>query len=226
MLPWYDLIPVVSWLVLKGRSRFSGKPIGIFELAIEVAMAAFFALSFAFWPHSFDSWQAVALFALWLVSGVGLAVLFAYDVKWFLLPDKVVYPLIAVGFAMAALHVASAPDMFSAALDTLYAVLVLGGLYFVLHVVSKGRWVGFGDVKLGVFLGLVLGSWPLALLCLFLANFIGCLYVVPLMLMGKISRTSRVPFGPFLMLGFVVAALFGQTLVDWYLALTFSGLMQ
>lgn len=224
-LPWYDLIPVVSWLMLKGKSRFSGKPIGIFELAIEVAVAVFFVLSFTFWPQAFDSWQAVALFGLWLVSGVGLAILFAYDVKWFLLPDKIVYPLIVLGGIMAIVRTVDSPDALGAALNTIYAVLVLGGLYFVLHAVSKGRWVGFGDVKLGVFLGLALGSWPLALLCLFLANFIGCLYVVPGMMMHKITRTARVPFGPFLILGFVIAGLFGQTLVDWYFNLTLSSLV-
>lgn len=222
VLPWYDLIPIVSWVMLRGRSRFSGKPIGKFELIIEIVMAVFFVASFLFWPHEFATWQSIALFISWLISGVGLAILFAYDVKWFLLPDRIVYPLIILGCIMVILRVSEAPAVLPALLDTLYAVLVLGGLYAVLHVVSKGRWVGFGDVKLGIFLGLSLSSWPLALLCLFLANFIGCLYVVPALLMGKMTRTSRVPFGPFLILGFIVTGLFGHVLIDWYLAFTFS----
>lgn len=225
-LPWYDLIPIVSWIALKGKSRFSGKPIGVFELAIELLVAAFFVVSFAVWPYDLGSVQAISLFVLWLISGVGLAILFAYDIRWFLLPDKIVYPLIAIGALMAVIRIVGSPEVLNTALDTLYAVLMLGGLYFVLHTVSKGRWVGFGDVKLGVFLGLVLGSWPLALLCLFLANFIGCLYVTPLLWAKKLKRTSRVPFGPFLILGFIVTMLFGQRFIDWYIAFTFSGLMQ
>lgn len=222
-LPWYDLLPIVSWLVLRGKSRFSGKPIGYFELVIEVVMLLFFVTSYAFWPFGFEVWQNIALFILWLVSGVMLAILFAYDLKWFLLPDKVVYPLIGVGVLMAGLQISTQPDVAGAILDVVLAVAILAGLYFVLHVASKGKWVGFGDVKLGIFLGLALANWPLALVCLFLANFIGCLYVIPLMLLGKMERASRVPFGPFLILGFVVAMLFGQNIIDWYISLTFGG---
>lgn len=222
-LPWYDLLPIVSWLVLRGKSRFSGKPIGRFEFVIEVSMLLFFVISYAFWPFGFEAWQNVALFILWLVSGVMLAILFAYDLKWFLLPDKVVYPLIGVGILMAGLQVSTQSDIIGGALDVVLSVAILAGLYFVLHMASKGKWVGFGDVKLGIFLGLALASWPLALVCLFLANFIGCLYVIPLMLLGKMERASRVPFGPFLILGFVLAMLFGQNIIDWYISLTFSG---
>lgn len=224
-LPWYDLIPVVSWLALKGKSRFSGKPIGKFELVIELAMLAFFVSSFALWPQALDTWQSIALFVLWLASGVGLGILFAYDTRWFLLPDKVVYPLIVLGAVMAAIRITEATDIGGAVLDVLGAVLILGGLYFVLHIVSGGRWVGFGDVKLGLFMGLALGTWPLALMALFLANFVGCLYVIPAMLFGKLTRNMRVPFGPFLILGFVLSGLFGQYLIDWYINVTFSGII-
>lgn len=221
-LPWYDLLPVVSWLMLRGKSRFSGKPIGYFEFVIEVVMLLFFVVSYAFWPLGFEVWQNIAVFGLWLISGVMLAILFAYDLKWFLLPDKVMYPLIGVGVLMAGLQISTRPDIAGATLDAMLAVVVLAGLYFMLHMVSKGKWVGFGDVKLGIFLGLALANWPLALVCLFLANLIGCLYVIPLMLLGKMERASKVPFGPFLILGFVLAMLFGQDIIYWYISLTFG----
>lgn len=224
-LPWYDLIPVVSWLMLRGKSRFSGKPIGKFEFIIEVAMLVFFVVSFAFWPAPLEAWQDIAVFILWLASGVGLCILFAYDVRWFLLPDRVMYPLLALGVLIAGLRVSQSADVGGAVLDVMGAVLILGGLYFVLHIISGGRWVGFGDVKLGLFMGLALGVWPVALVALFLSNLIGCLYVLPAMFSGKVARNTRVPFGPFLILGFVLAGLFGQYIVDWYINLTFSSVI-
>lgn len=224
-LAWYELIPVASWLFLRGRSRYTGKPIGKFELIIELMMIAFFAGSYMFWPYALDTWQAISFFGLWLTAGVAMAILFVYDLRWFLLPDRIVFPLIAVGIGMFGIRLSmtSASGTGEGILSTALAVVILAGLYFSLHGISKGKWVGLGDAKLGIFLGLALGTWPLALLCLFLANFIGCLYVMPAMMMGKVTRSSRVPFGPFLILGFVVTMLFGQRILDWYMNMTFVG---
>jgi prepilin signal peptidase PulO-like enzyme (type II secretory pathway) len=86
-----------------------------------------------------------------------------------------------------------------------------------LYVVSQGRWVGFGDVKLSIFIGVVLG-WQKALLALILANVIGFFIVLPGLATRKLTRTSRVPFGPFLIIAFVVAGLFGDAIIQWYLS--------
>ena len=94
---------------------------------------------------------------------------------------------------------------------------MLAGLYAVLYGASRGRWVGFGDVKLGVGLGLLLISWELAFVALFLANFIGCLIVIPLMLAKKLKRTSRIPFGPLLIMGTILAWFVGTPLLAWYM---------
>ena len=88
-LRWYDLIPLVSWLTLKGKCRECRKPIGRFEPLIELGTALFFVASFLFWPVPLETTEAIIPFVLWLIAGVGLAILFAYDAKWFLLPDAV-----------------------------------------------------------------------------------------------------------------------------------------
>lgn len=218
-LRWYELIPIVSWLALRGRCRTCKHRIGWFEFLMEVGVAAFFVLSYALWPEGLDSGFEIAHFIAWLVAGVVMAIMFAYDVKWLLLPNILNFSLIGIGVVIVALEAAQAPDAWQTVLNALGAVAALGGLYAVLYFVSRGRWVGFGDVKLGVGLGLLLGDWQLAFVALFLANFIGCLIVIPLMATKKIGRHSHIPFGPLLMAGAVLAWFFGWSLLDFYLSI-------
>src|SRR5690606_13820267 len=84
-LKWYDLIPLASWLSLRGRCRYCRKPIGWFEPLMEFGLAGFFILSYWLWPIELSSVIDAVQFGLWLGSGVGLAILLAYDAKWFLL---------------------------------------------------------------------------------------------------------------------------------------------
>jgi leader peptidase (prepilin peptidase)/N-methyltransferase len=215
-LRWYDLIPLVSWVALRGRCRECHKRIGRMEPLIELGTAAFFLLSFLFWPVALTSALPIIGFIIWLIAGVGLAILFAYDTKWFLLPDRVSFIVIALGFVSAILAIISTPDHAGAIINVLGSVAVLSGIYFVLYLISKGRWIGFGDIKLGLGLGLLLADWKLAIIALFFANFIGCLIIIPLMVSGKLKRNSRVPFGPLLIVGAIIAKLVGVGIAEFY----------
>jgi leader peptidase (prepilin peptidase)/N-methyltransferase len=215
-LAWYDLLPLASWLSTGGKCRYCHTPIGKFEPLIELGTAAFFIVSFAFWPQLLTTPVEIVQFALWLIAGVLLAILFAYDLKWYLLPNHIVFPLIGVGVIYAALSLISAPDLASALLSLCIGVAILSGLYFVLWILSKGAWIGFGDVKLGLALALLLGEWPLAFLALFGANLIGCLLVISGVVSGKITRRSHIPFGPLLILGAFIAMLWGHAIIQWY----------
>jgi len=215
-LRWYDLIPVISWLTLRGRCRECRKPIGYLEPLIEVGLAAFFVLSYALWPVELVTNLDIAAFVVWLLAGIGLAILFAYDTKWFLLPDSINFTVIGLGFISAVLMVSASTDVFGSILNIIGSVGVLSGIYLILYLVSKGAWIGFGDIKLGLGLGLLLADWQLAVIALFFANFIGCLIVIPLMVTKKLTRTSRVPFGPLLIVGAIVAKLIGLYVVDFY----------
>jgi leader peptidase (prepilin peptidase)/N-methyltransferase len=215
-LRWYDLIPLISWLRLKGRCRECRKPIGWLEPLIELGVAVFFVASYLLWPEALDSAMSIALLAVWLASGVVMAILFAYDSKWYLLPDRLNFLLVGLGLASVALAAFSSSDLPGALLNALAAVGVLSGLYLLLYLLSKGAWVGFGDVKLGLGLGLLLGDWQLALLGLFLANLIGCLIVIPLLVQKKLARSSRIPFGPLLIAGAIIAKLVGWIIIDFY----------
>lgn len=215
-LAWYDLLPLVSWVWLRGKCRYCRAKIGWFEPLMEIGLALFFVVSYLAWPVPLESVMDTFSFILWLIAGILLAILFAYDLKWFLLPDVIVFPLIATGVIMAGAKVATASNITAALIDIAISVMILSGLYYILHKVSKGQWIGFGDVKLGLALGLLLADWHLAFIALFAANLLGCLIVIPGMLAGKLTRTSRVPFGPLLIVGMVIAMLYGPTLVMAY----------
>jgi leader peptidase (prepilin peptidase)/N-methyltransferase len=217
-LKWYDLIPVISWLSLRGRCRYCRKPIGRFELVIELGMIAFFVASYALWPFEFTGSLEIVRFILWLVAGVVFGALIAYDSKWFLLPDRLTAILAGLGVVTVTIAAIQSGNALGTLLTAVGSVGIMAGLYFVIYLISKGKWVGFGDIKLGVGLGLLLIDWQLALVALFLANLVGCLVVIPFMLRGRLKRSSRVPFGPFLIIGTVLAQLVGPILLEAYLS--------
>ena len=215
-LAWYDLIPLVSWLSLGGKCRYCKKPIGMTEPLVELAVAAFFVLSYVFWPVALQAPIDIVQFILWLTAGVLLAILFLYDLKWFLLPDSVNFSVIGLGIIISVLRLTQAGDIVSALWSLAGSVAILSGLYLAIYLMSRGKMIGFGDIKLGLGLALLLGDWTLAFLALFLANFIGCLIVLPAMLRGKLNRQSRIPFGPLLIVGFAITGLVGQQIVSQY----------
>lgn len=215
-LRWYDLIPLLSWVSLGGKCRECRHPIGALEPMIELAVAAFFVLSYLLWPYPLASTLDISRLVVWLIAGVALAMLFVYDFKWSLLPDKVSFTVIGLGIINLIVVILTTNDVLGALLSAAGSVLILGGLYLALYVVSKGEWIGFGDVKLGLGLGLLLADWRLAFIALFAANFIGCLIVIPAMITGKINRQTHVPFGPLLIVGLVVAQFVGPHLIALY----------
>jgi leader peptidase (prepilin peptidase)/N-methyltransferase len=220
-LKWYDLLPLFSWLGTGGKCRYCHKKIGRFEPLIEVGVGVFFVASYMFWPEMIQTAPQIAYFVLWLLAGVLLAILFAYDLKWSILPNRAMFPLIAVGVIAAVFNIFSSLDPLGTFVNVVIAAVLLSGLYLILWLVSKGQWIGFGDVKLGLALALLLGDWKLAFIALFAANLIGCLIVVPGMLSGKLTRKTRVPFGPLLILGAVVAAWWGSSILAWYFSIYF-----
>lgn len=215
-----DLVPVLSWLWLRGKCRYCKKPISPQYPLTELGVALVFVLSYVVWPYPLDAWYHITHFAMWLVVIVGLATLFVYDLRWFILPDKIVIPLIVLALINILVQFFT-HQPYGNAWETftfyLFGLLPISGLYWLIYVFSKGKLVGLGDVKLGIFFGLALG-WPGTLLTLFLANVLGFLFVIPPLLRGKLKRSSRVPFGPFLIAAFVIAGLWGNQIMDWYLS--------
>ena len=215
-LAWYDLIPVVSWLSLGGKCRYCRKPIGYFEFVAELGLGLFFVISYLVWPFALTSPLMVGSFVLWLIASVVLLILFAYDLKWSLLPDAMNWLLAAVGALYALIFGYQQGFSLDWALGLIGAVAIMSGLYGAIYLLSRGSWVGFGDVKLGIGLGLLLGTWQNAFFALFLANLIGCIVIIPFMVARKLNRKSHIPFGPFLIAGSVISVFFGVQAVAWY----------
>lgn len=214
-----DLVPVFSWLSLKGKCRYCGKPISWQYPAVELGTSLLFVASYLFWPLDLNN-IGTQLFVFWLVFLVGLIALAVYDIRWMLLPDKMIYPLmiLALVHAVVLLFLAGCSTANQLA-DIIFSFLVGGGIFYALFHVSDGRWIGGGDVKLGALLGLILVDWQLMLLTIFIASLIGTGMSVPLMATGKLKKTSKIPFGPMLIAGAIIARLFGTGLINWYTGL-------
>jgi prepilin signal peptidase PulO-like enzyme (type II secretory pathway) len=216
MLAWNDLIPVASWVMLRGKCRYCSKMIDDSPV-VELFTPITFVISYLVWPYGFET-AGMVLFGLWLAALVLLVALAVYDTRWYLLPDVMVFPLIAVGLAIGLTRFVYVEGLEpgQAILNMALGVVVISGLYFALHEFSSGKWVGFGDVKLGVFIGVILG-WQGALLALFLANLIGLIFVLPPLLLKKLQTSSKIPFGPFLIVATFITFLWGQRIIEWYL---------
>jgi prepilin signal peptidase PulO-like enzyme (type II secretory pathway) len=209
-----DLVPVLSWLLLKGKCRYCHHHIDDSPL-VELSVPILFVLSYLWWPLSFSG-ADLFQFVLWLVFILGFVILAVYDLRWMLLPDTIVYPLIAVGVLQLLTLVLFSDAGWRTVIDAALGVLIISGSFYVLFQVSKGGWIGGGDVKLGVVLGLLAGGPLQACLLLFFASLSGTAYAVPVLVRGKLTPKTVVPFGPFLLLGSIIVRLFGVSIIHWY----------
>lgn len=206
----YDNIPVVSWLVLRGRCRRCGVGISIRYPLVELGCAALWvAMAVRFGA----SWELPA----YLVLVSALLALSLIDFDTFLLPNKIVYPLsvaVVVLLGIAAVLDGTIDDFVRAILGGLAAF----AFFLVVHLIAP-RGMGFGDVKLSFSLGVALGwiSWGSVFVGLFLGFLLGAVIGLLLIVTKVRSRRDHVPFGPFLASGTVLGILFGQALLDLYL---------
>ncbi len=209
-----DLIPVLSFALLRGKCRYCKKPIEDTPIP-EITLPALFVLSYAAWPYGFD-FAGKVQFGLWVLMLVGLLALVIYDVRWYLLPNRVVFPLIVIVIAQILLLAMLKDDTKSLLFGSLWGFLTGGGIFWLIYQVSGGKWIGGGDVKLGWMLGLLLGGPSASLLMIFLASVLGSVVAIPLLATGKATRTTRLPFGPFLIASSIIVYLFGSTLIAQY----------
>jgi prepilin signal peptidase PulO-like enzyme (type II secretory pathway) len=214
MLAASDLVPVFSWLMLGGRCRYCKKPISWQYPLVELSTAALFILSYIYWPDPLESFQII-LFGLWLACLTGLVALVIYDLRWMLLPNRIIFPLYAVAAVIVLVQVLDASSL-QPLVQAVYGILIGGGIFYLLFQLSEGRWIGGGDVKLGFFLGALVGGPTHAALLLFIASLMGSVISLPLLATKKASKSTRIPFGPFLIISTIIVQLFGTTIIDWY----------
>lgn len=260
VLHWYDLFPVVSYLVLRGKCRYCHKIIGFEYLLVEVIMGLL--ISFLFWKtftvlrltindpqfaYTFSIVLLTLIFNIFFITI--LTILFITDIKKMFIPDRVIIPAIWIGLiyltivtiykigylyyllnqsVIGKLLLPPHSDYFQRhvlytaeplILNILTGVLI-SGFFLGLIIITKGKGMGGGDVKLGALMGLTLG-FSNGILALMLSFLSGALVSIVLVLFGKKHFGQSVPFGPFLVLGSLIALFWGNEMINWYLHLSF-----
>lgn len=208
-----DLVPLFSWLWLRGRCRYCGHKIDD-KPWIEAFMPLLLVGTYFFWPYSLDGVLGYVTLSVWALIMTCFVALAVYDARWYLLPNRVVFPLIFLAACFAALVTLQVGD-WRMLVSAVLSAGVLSGVFLGLYVVSRGAWIGFGDVKLAVALGLIVGTPLMSLLVIFVASVSGTLMSLPqLFRTGAVGRT--IPFGPHLLAATVIVFLFGHDIVKWY----------
>lgn len=201
-LSWLDLVPVLSFFILGRRCRYCSEPISWQYPSVELATAIAFSLIYL----QLTTYNLLLLL-FQLAFASFLILIFVYDLKHYLILDNVVYPAAALAAVYQILE--------GRFIHGIYGVLILSGFFAVLYAVSRGRWIGMGDVKLGLFLGMLV-PFPETLALFMLAYLSGAVVSILLMAAGSKSLKDRVPFGTFLTSSAFVCMLWGEKLVDWY----------
>jgi leader peptidase (prepilin peptidase)/N-methyltransferase len=205
----YDNIPVISYLILRGRCRACRTPISLRYPLVEAANAIAYVI--VFWVFGFTVTACVyaaLVSALLVVTGT--------DLSHYMIPDAVTLPGIVIGLLCATLILPLGPA------DSMLGVLVGGGSLWFLAWVSPYLFgkegMGGGDIKLMAMVGSFLG-WQPALLAIMIGSLLGSLIGSGLMVARVIRREQYIPFGPFLAVGSVLALLFHHPLFEWYWSL-------
>lgn len=211
-----DLVPMLSWMWLGGKCRYCGKPISWQYPVVELVAAMLFIVSYLFWPFGFGR-EGTLIFVFWLVFLTAFVALAVYDIRWFLLPDRIVYPLIVLSLGEVLMRAVFFREGWGIFNNAVWGALLMAGLFYIIYAVSRGAWIGFGDVKLAVVLGLLVGGPLNAALVIFVASLLGSLIAVPLLVRGKANGTTHLPFGPFLLAAAMFMVLVGDRLsLFWY----------
>ena len=197
-----ELVPVLSYLAVRGRCRTCRTRIPPRVLWVEAGTGLLFLLVFLRFGSTLPALLGTAFVSLMVVVA-------AIDLEHRRILNVVTYPAIALGLAAVFLP-GRAP------LAYLLGGLLAGGAFLLLALASP-RGMGLGDVKLAVFLGLFLG-YPLILVALFLAFVLGGLLSLMLLALHRLRLGQPVAFGPYLALGGVIALLYGYNLLTWWLA--------
>ena len=200
-LKFLDLVPVLSFVVLKGKCRGCGSKISGLYPFMELVTGIVFALSFYKLGFSMELVVAILFMSLLVIITVS-------DIAYMLIPDKVLLPF-AVVFLVLRLVVPLDPWW-----DSLAGAVVGFSILLLIAVVSKGG-MGGGDIKLFFLIGLVLGCMQ-TLLTLFLAAVIGSIVGIVILKKSGQGRKTPVPFGPSIALAAVITYFWGDNLVAWY----------
>lgn len=194
-LAWYDLVPVFSFVALRGHCRYCKTPIHLRYPIVEISMALTLTSFFWFTNPSFGLDSTIQIFALLI-----LVSLFFFDLFYLILPDVLIFPAIAVYAIYDLLKMGDSFPYFMTA-------LLIAGFFAILYGVSGGKKLGFGDVKLTILLGLMLG-YPLGFVATIGGVWLAAIFSLSLLLLGRAKRTDPIPLGSFLVFSTIICIIF------------------
>lgn len=229
-LGFFDLVPLLSWIFLKARCRYCKKPISIQYPLVELGTAMLFTMTFyivqgpVLIEGNIQPFPISHFFnfsnLLFLIINCLLLIVFVYDLKHKIIPDKIIYPAIVLALSYWLLAFGAnylyGNISLASSLYPLLSAFGVGGFFYFLAAISDGKWMGGGDIKLVFLIGLLLG-FPNILPAMFIGFITGAVVGVALIILGKKKLQSEVPFGPFLITGTWIALFWGDKVVEWYL---------
>jgi leader peptidase (prepilin peptidase)/N-methyltransferase len=222
ILNWPDLIPLLSYLYLRGKCRHCQAKISLQYPLVELTTGFLFVFVLFFLSQEMPIRQinamAFILRIYYLVITALLIIIFVSDLKYYIIPDKIIYPATGIALLYNIWSLVIGHWSFKEFLNPIFSAIFASAFFIAIILISKGRWLGWGDVKLAFFMGLLLG-FPNILIALFLAFLFGAIIGVGLIIAGRKTLKSEVPFGPFLVTGTFMALFWGQPITNWYLHL-------
>lgn len=210
----FDLVPVFSFLLLRGSCRYCGRSISPRYVLIEVVTAIGFAVIVAaLLPLSVANlWQL----SFWFVVFAVCVVTFVIDFERYLILNSVT----GLGIVLALVCLVAGAAFAGQSIGPVLLSRVWGALFgfvsfWLLWKLSRGRLLGYGDVKFTLFMGVVLG-FPLVIPALLFAFWLGALYALPLLMLKRKNLQSKLPFGTFLAPALLLASIVGERVIQWY----------
>lgn len=203
-----DLVPVLSFLILRGRCRFCRRKLSLQYPIVEIATGMLFALGYL--VLALGQFSYLTLF-YWLFLICILTIVFVVDFKYSLIPTAFIFAasLVSLFFNYFTLN----SDLF---VNHVFAAFGAALFFGAIVVLTRGRGMGTGDIFLGFLIGMVLGVQA-TVLAIFLAFFLGAVAAIALIIGGKKRFGQTIPFGPFLVLGFLISLFWQSELISWYL---------
>lgn len=196
-LGFTELIPILSYILQSGRCRGCEKSISIRYPLVELGSGALFVLAsvrHAFFPHAL-----LLALALWLLLLIALI-----DAETQTISDLLSVPLVITGFIYG-----TATGFFP-----IFGPAIAAGVFGLQWILSRGRWVGSGDIILGVGIGALMGTAPMTLLWLWISYVGGAIVALILLVLRRAHLSSKLPFAPFLAGGAAVTVFFGGWMLE------------
>lgn len=209
----WDLFPVLSFVFLRGKCRYCKRKISLQYPLIELITAIIFSLVFIYFGSIF-SLQLI----FWLIIMAFLIVIFVFDLKYFIIPDEVVYPAIFLSIIWLLYSFFNGMISSHEIILTIASSIGAALFFFLIWFFSKGMAMGFGDVKLALLIGLLLG-FPNTIVALFLGFLLGAIIGSVAVFLKRKGFGSEVPFAPFLVVGTIISFFFGNNIINWYFSL-------